>query len=150
VVHYFCSGGGGAHLEIDYGLLTRRPSIIRRRLYDLGREAWVERRDIRQPWNPTRYLDHTDHRAHGHLPDGKHYYHLPEEQSYQGDTGWLGYRYGEQTLHYLRVQITPDQVVVSAHYPSGELLSGPDGLHPQVFSIPPRRPPQPTISASLR
>jgi hypothetical protein len=135
IVHYFCSGGGGAHLEIDYGLLTRRPSVIRRRLYDLERQVWVERRDLRLPWNRERYLDHTDHPAYGQLLDGKHYYHLPEEQSYQGDTDWLGYRYGEQTLHYLRIRITPEQALVSAHYPSGELLRGPDGKHPQVFAI---------------
>ena len=137
-VHYFCSGGGGAYLEIDYGLLTRKPSTIRRRLYDLQRKVWIERRDFRLPWDRERYLDHTGNPAYGQLLDGRHYYHLPEERSYQGDTGWLGYRYGEQTLHYLLIRLGPEEAVISAHYPSGELLAGPGGRHPQRFSIPPR------------
>jgi 3',5'-cyclic AMP phosphodiesterase CpdA len=138
-VHYFCSGGGGAHLEIDYGLLTRKPTSFERRLYDKQSGTWTQRSYYRLPWDSNRYIDHTDNPEYGQLLDGKHYYHLPGEASYQGDTEWLGYRYGEQTLHYLLIEIGPDAAVVSAHYPSGALLSGPRADLPQRFTIPARR-----------
>jgi 3',5'-cyclic AMP phosphodiesterase CpdA len=138
-IHYFCSGGGGAYLEIDYGLLTRKPSTFERRLYDRRAGQWVKRTYARLPWDSERFIDHTDDPEYGQLLDGKHYYHLPEEASYQGDADWLGYRYGEQTLHYLLIEIGPEEAVISAHYPSGELLTGPRGDLPQRFSIPARR-----------
>jgi hypothetical protein len=136
MIHYFCSGGGGAYLEIDYGLLTRKASSFERRLYDRGRNEWIERSYVRLPWDKERYIDHTDDPEYGQLVDGKHYYHLPDEAAYQGDTEWLGYRYGEQTLHYLLISVGPEEAVVSVHYPSGELLAGPRGDLPQLFSIP--------------
>jgi len=139
MVHYFCSGGGGAYLEIDYGLLTRKPTSFERRLYDRRRGEWVQRSYFRLPWDTGRFIDRTDDPEFGQLLDGRHYYHLPEEVAYQGDTAWLGYRYGEQTLHYLMIEIGPEEAVISAHYPSGELLSGPREDLPQSFTIPRRR-----------
>jgi hypothetical protein len=135
MIHYFCSGGGGAHLEIDYGLLTRKASSFERRLYDRRRGEWIERSYERLPWDTERYIDHTDDPEYGQLADGKHYYHLPGEATYQGDSEWLGYRYGEQTLHYLLISLGPEEALVSVNYPSGELLAGPRGDLPQVFSI---------------
>jgi len=128
-VHYFCSGGGGAHLEIDYGLLPRKPRTCTRRRYARRLGQGVKRRYLRLPGDASRYIDR----------DGRHYYHLPAEASYQGDTGWLGYGYGEQTLHYLLIRLGADEAVVSAHYPGGQLLAGPHGDLPQRFTIPARR-----------
>ncbi|MBN1837839.1 MAG: metallophosphoesterase family protein [Spirochaetales bacterium] len=141
-VHYFCSGGGGAYLEIDYGLLTRKPTSFSRRLWDRARGEWVERSYFRLPWDSGRYIDHTDEPEFGQLLDGRHYYHLPEEASYQGDTEWLGYQYGEQTLHYLLMRLRPEGAQISAHYLSGEILAGPRGDMPQAFTIPLRPPPR--------
>jgi len=138
-IHWFCSGGGGARLEIDYGLLTRAPAAIQRRLYDSSAGAWLQRSDFRLAWDSGRYLDYQNDLDYGQLRDGRHYYHLPAEAAYQGDTGWLGYGYGEQTLHYLRLSIGPDEAVISVHYPNGDTLTGPGGVVPQVFRLPARR-----------
>ena len=137
-IHYFCSGGGGARSEIHYGLLSRSPLITRRRWYDLDAGAWKDVTTERMAWNKELFIDHTDNPLFGQPFDGKHYYHLPSVQSYSTDNEHFGYQYGEQTLHYIIVEIPKnksDVCRISVHYPNGEKLTGPNGRLPQRWEL---------------
>ena len=137
-IHYFCSGGGGARSEIHYGLLSHSPLITRRRWYDLDAGTWENVTTERMAWNKELFIDHTDNPYFGQPFDGKHYYHLPSVQSYSTDNEHYGHQYGEQTLHYIIVDIPedqPDVCRISVHYPNGEILTGPDGRLPQQWEL---------------
>ncbi len=134
-VDYWCTGGGGANLEISYGLLTMKDKTYKREWYSIEKAGTVTIEYEKHPWNSLRYIDHTDKPEYGQLIDGKHYYHLPEEESYQSDNEVYGYKYGEETLHYMLIEIRNDSCIISARYPNGDLLEGPDNRFPQVWEF---------------
>ena len=133
-VHYWETGGGGAALEHEYGLVdAAEPIVVNRRWWDdaLGdyRLVPVER----LPWNPSRFVANV---AETWTPGGRAYYHDSAVEPYQDDMALYGQEYGENTLHYMQMDIAPGSVTVSARYPDGVLLTGPNGDQPQewVFS----------------
>ena len=133
-VHYWETGGGGAALEHEYGLVdAAEPIVVNRRWWDdaLGdyRLVPVER----HPWNPSRFVARVPETW---TPGGRAYYHDSAVEPYQDDMALYGQEYGENTLHYMQMDIAPGSVTVSARYPDGVLLTGPNGDQPQewVFS----------------
>ncbi|TFG18887.1 MAG: hypothetical protein EU530_07885 [Promethearchaeota archaeon] len=132
--HYWCSGGGGAHLEVDYGVLTHSPMIDQRMFYNISSAAYEPITVTRDPWNSSRYIDSTEHKIYA---DGELYYHAPDRESYATDNEIYGYQYGEQTLHYMKLEISNsgNTCTISAHYPNGDLLTGPDGLYHQIWTF---------------
>ena len=137
-VHYFCSGGGGARAEIVYGLLTHLPFVSIQNWYNIHTRKWAPAITLRKAWDKNAYIDHEDDIEYGQPAGGRHYYHAPEVKSYSTDNVHFGYDYGEQTLHYIIVEIpddNPDICRISVHYPGGDLVSGPEGLSPQRWEI---------------
>lgn len=136
-IHYFLSGGGGGSLRY-FRLFERDERLIS--------SDWINRdtgelqniSSHSRVWNPGHFIDHSENPEYGAPPHGLHYYHLPEEQSYWGYNNFLGYQYGEKTLHYMSIDISGENhetCTISAHYPNGDLLSGPGGLYPQKWVI---------------
>ncbi len=138
-VHYFCSGGGGANLEVDYGVLNpdRMLATSTVHWWDENLNQYQDIIYERRPWNASKYLTHAGfpenytHWAPGDL--GKYYYHLPEEESYHDAWQQLGLEYGEQAYHYIQVEIDGTNCTISARYPNGALLQGPGDAYPQQW-----------------
>ena len=137
-IHIFCSGGGGAQSEVHYGLFNHRTWTTHRQWYNRLSGKMVTVTTKRGTWNRELFIDHIDDPLFGHPRDGKQYYHLPSINSYSTDNEHFGYGYGEQTLHYLLVKIpddAPNTCIISAHYPNGELITGPDGSQVQRWVL---------------
>ena len=109
--------------------------IYSRDWYNKNSGVWETIEYKNQAWNPSKYLDHTDNPEYGQLIDGKHYYHLPAEESYQSDNELYGYQYGEETLHYMIIEINENSCTISSHYPNGDLMTGPAGVLPQRWEF---------------
>ncbi|MBN2155399.1 MAG: metallophosphoesterase family protein [Candidatus Lokiarchaeota archaeon] len=133
--HYWCSGGGGAHLEVDYGILTHDPWNVQRTFYNISAGEYQNYSFTRNPWNSSLYVNSDAHKIYAESKHHELYYHLPETQSYSTDNELYGYQYGEQTLHYMKLTISNNgnTCTISAHYPNGDLLTGPYGLYPQIW-----------------
>jgi hypothetical protein len=135
-LNIWCTGGGGAVLEIDYALMDHAVRDETMDWYNstTGKMETIEAE--RRPWNPDRYIDHQHDRAgYGQLNNkGRNYYQLPQEESYCDDNDFYGYQYGEQAAHYMFVKILKEgSCEISVHYPNGELLTGPNGKVPQKW-----------------
>lgn len=135
IVPYWCAGGGGGRLEIDYGLLTMEEESCTRTMYSTDTGEPVDVPVTVGPWNDELYLDHRDNPDYGQLFDGKHYYQTPASGLYRSDAEYFGYHYGEQTLHYLRMDVEDGRIVISARYPNGDVITGPEGEYPQEFIL---------------
>lgn len=135
--HYWCSGGGGAHLEVDYGVLTHQPWTDLRYFYNISALQYQYIPIVRNPWNASRYIESNIHKIYSASENDELYYHLPQLESYSTDNGIYGYQYGEQALHYMKIEFTNHGVTctISAHYPNGDLLTGPNGLYPQIWTF---------------
>lgn len=134
----WCTGGGGAHLEIDYNLLSHAPHNETMEWYNTETNQVETLKAIRRPWNKNRYIDHTDDRdSYGQTNNhGKNFYQYPPIENYCDDNAFYGYKYGEQAAHYMKIEISQDKTcTISAHYPNGEILSGPDGVIPQQWEF---------------
>ena len=68
-------------------------------------------------------------------PGGAAYFHDCSETCHQEDSAFWGQRYGENVMHYLTLDLEDREAVVTARYPDGSVLSGPDGLTPQTWRI---------------
>ncbi len=134
-VHYFCAGGGGARLEIDYGLITRKRKEFTRRMYRLDTGEPFDIAVTQDPWDDTVFIDRSSDPWYGQPYGGKHYYQGPKGKTCQNDTQYFGYGYGEQTLHYILLELNSDEARITVRYPNGDLLSGPDGAYPQEFVL---------------
>jgi hypothetical protein len=132
--HYWCSGGGGAHLEVDYGVLTHDPMVDHRLFYNISLADYESITVTRNHWNASKFVDSVTHKIYA---EGELYYQLPEQESYATDNELYGYQYGEQTLHYMKLEISNNgnTCTISVHYPNGDLLTGPDGLYPQTWTF---------------
>jgi len=133
--HYWCTGGGGAHLEVDYGLLEHGIWTDTRTFYNTTSGLYQEMDFYRYPWNANRVVDSPEHQIYAESVNDGLYYHIPALESYSTDNELYGYTYGEQTRHYMKIEIDATGTIctISAHYPNGDLLTGPSGLYPQIW-----------------
>lgn len=131
-VHYFLTGGGGARLEHEYGLLD--PKKMRRTTkQELVHAETGERRTFRfarRPWNPDRVNPQADPEwSRG----GAAWYQDCAEEVYQDDAAFWGHRYGENVLHYLTLEVGEDEALVAVRYPDGSVLMKPSQSREQIF-----------------
>lgn len=133
--HYWCSGGGGAHLEVDYGVLDHQPYIDTRQFYNVSAGEYQEIIVERRHWNISRFVDSSQNEIFAESENHHLYYHAPDLESYADDNEMYGYTYGEQTLHYILVEISNNgnTCTISTRYPNGELLMGPNNNYPQLW-----------------
>ncbi|MBU1068041.1 metallophosphoesterase [Myxococcota bacterium] len=131
-IHYFLTGGGGARLEHEYGLLERPTAYSEQNLHNVDtgedRVFTFERR----PWDGARINELADP---AWSRDGGAYYHDCTQACYQDDAAFWGHRYGENVLHYLTLEIGQSEAVITARYPDGSVMAGPDGMNPQTWRI---------------
>jgi predicted phosphodiesterase len=131
-VHYFLSGGGGAQLESSYGILNRFYYVYKRELYNLNTETTEELLFEVRDWNEFKFVDWSPSSS---TPASQNYYHLASEESYQDESEFFGQEYGENTLHYIKVEINSEEAFVTVHYPDGTLLRGPQKSNPQEWIL---------------
>lgn len=140
-IQYFNTGGGGANLEAwSYGILTRGTSTFTRHWYNESLGKYQNITYTMNSWNASKYYMNDTDKA----PEGKIYYQDPAEQLYQTDSQLYGYQYGENSYHYILVQVnsTGSSTIctISTHYADGSLMSGPKGpgltgILPQLFTL---------------
>jgi hypothetical protein len=140
-VQYFCTGGGGANLEVDYGVLNMPSSLYQLKWYNTATSQYENRYYAERAWNSSRYVTHpsfernyTQYSPNGEH-DGKYYYHAPEIESYSNSTSEFGFVYGEQTYQFMEIVIDGNTCIIRALYPNRQLLTGPGGLYPQEITI---------------
>ncbi len=140
-VHYFCSGGGGADLEVGYGILdeSRMAAEDTVMWWDENLNSTREITYERRAWDSSKYLTHLDFDENyaywkpGY--EGKYYYNLPAEESYNDFADVVGLKYGEQCYHYIEVEVNGNHCIISVRYPNGVLLEGPRNNYPQQFIL---------------
>lgn len=128
-VHYFCSGGGGTPSEIDYGLLTHKAFKVNLQLYNLNSGQYEEISYLRLPWSGTEAA------VKNGIQESIHYYQTDESPAAAWAEFFYGYDYGEQTLHYINIDIDEDKAVVTAFYPDGLIVGEHSGANIQQFFI---------------
>ena len=135
--HYWCSGGGGAHLEVDYGVLDHEPFTDNRQFYNVSAGEYQEILIERRHWNISRFVDNPENTIYAENENHQLYYHAPDLESYADDNEMYGYTYGEQAFHYILVEIsnTGNTCTISARYPNGALLMGPNNNYPQLWTF---------------
>ncbi|NHJ48425.1 MAG: metallophosphoesterase family protein [Asgard group archaeon] len=133
--HYWCTGGGGANLEVDYGVLEHDIWTDTRSFFNTTSSSYQEIEFHRYPWNASRFVNSPEHQIYAQSVNHGLYYHIPSLESYSTDNDLYGYTYGEQTRHYMKIEINADGTIctISAHYPNGDLMTGPDGHYPQIW-----------------
>jgi hypothetical protein len=147
--HYFTAGTIGARVDCLYpGFFTHKPFPERWEMYDLGGGP-VELEFIQRPWS----ADHVKWEGPGvryqdpeAYPKAGSYYYYPFDSASDAESGrysddparrysdaaeFFGYTYGETSIHYLWVEVTPDRCVITAHYVDGE-----EGEHGTVITTP--------------
>ncbi|NVM29149.1 MAG: metallophosphoesterase [Candidatus Helarchaeota archaeon] len=140
-IPYFCSGGGGANLEVDYGIFDP-DEMLTTNTVTWWNENINQNRDItyeRRPWNSSKYLAHAgfpENYTHWAAQDiGKYYYHLPAEEAYHDAWQQLGFEYAEECYQYIQVEIDGNNCTISVRYPNGVLLQGPGDAYPQQWTF---------------
>jgi len=131
-IHYFLTGGGGARLESEYGILSRPESTRSEVFHNL--ETGVDRNFTftKRSWNAGRINELAE--TNWSRGEGA-FYHDCSEECFQDDAAFWGQRYGENVLHYLTLEIFEKEAVVTARYPDGSVMAGPDGVNPQTWRI---------------
>lgn len=138
-VQYFMTGGGGANLEVGYGVLSQGLRTDTVRWWNTTAGSYQDKQYTRHPWNASRYVtnpgfpvNYTQYSAEG-THDGKYYYHYPPHQAYHDEHAQLGFQYGEQAFHFIEVSIDGNTCNITARYPNGVMLAGPGGIAPQSW-----------------
>lgn len=141
-VQYYCTGGGGADLEVDYGVLNPSRMVSTRtvRQYNPTTSKYEDNTYQRRAWNSLNYIEHLDFGINytaGNEHDGKYYYHDPAIESYDDYSTTVGFDYGEQCFEFIQVEINAsgDECTISVRYPNGILLTGPSGSKPQIWTL---------------
>nr|MDO8109173.1 metallophosphoesterase family protein [Candidatus Sigynarchaeota archaeon] len=131
-IDYFCTGGGGANLEAyGYGLLSRAPENVTRTWYNLTAHDYQDITYFKNPWNSSVF--YTGNAIYS--PDQKLYYQDPAKQIYQEEISHFGYTYGENAYHYMLIEVNGTSCTISAHYPDGALMDGPEQALPQQYVL---------------
>ncbi|MDA3938834.1 MAG: metallophosphoesterase family protein [Spirochaetia bacterium] len=142
-IDFFCIGSSGASPESNFRLFSHKP--FKRKIlkwFNLERGVVEKKTTIQYPWNREMFFE-------GKMgidqfkKDDHHYFHLPCDKqgnyldnpgiSYNTESKWFGYMYGENTLHYAKVKIKDNNCIISIHYVDGSILKGPDGSLSQEF-----------------
>ncbi len=134
-VEYFLTGGGGGALEYEYGVTRRSTETFSLEWYDTNQGGWTTKTYERRPWDSKKLMNNTGNPDFEPAPNGLQYYQDPREEIYQDDVVEYGLQYGENTLHYMTVEIDGGTCTISTHYPNGDILTGPRGDLPQVFTL---------------
>ncbi len=131
-VQYFTTGGGGANLEAySYGLLSRAPSTVSRSWYNLTLGGTQDITYAFNPWDSSRYYVHGGDAS----PDGKVYWQDPNIEAYQEEVKHFGYTYGENSYHYMLVEVNGNTCTISARHVDGSLITGPSNAYPQQYVL---------------
>jgi hypothetical protein len=140
-VQYFCTGGGGANLEVGYGILDQSVTLDTVHWWNTTAGTYQDATYERRPWNASRYVSNpgfstnfTQYDPSG-AHDGKYYYHYPGHQVYHDEAIQLGYDYGEQCYHFMEIAIDGSTCNITALYPNGVMLSGPGHVTPQTWVL---------------
>jgi 3',5'-cyclic AMP phosphodiesterase CpdA len=140
-VQYFCTGGGGANLEVSYGVLEMGNSKFNVERFNRTSQQYQNVVYEKRAWNASRYvtnpgfaINYTQYSETG-KHDGKYYYHAPEIEAYANFTTDYGFTYSEQAYHFMDIEINGDQCIIRAVYPNGQVLSGPNGAYKQEFIL---------------
>jgi hypothetical protein len=131
-IHYFLTGGGGARLEFEYGLLERPVTTSEATYHNIDTGEDRTFHFERRPWDDGRINELAEP---AWSPGGAAYFHDCTTACYQDDAGFWGQHYGENVLHYLTLDVSAEEAVVTARYPDGSVMSGPDGMNPQTWRI---------------
>jgi calcineurin-like phosphoesterase family protein len=140
-VQYFCTGGGGADLEVDYGVLTKGSSTYSVNWYNTSLKDYQTINYIENSWNSSRFVSHDDFYVNysqyldSGIHNNKYYYYYPEYEDYSELAGVMGFDYGEQAYHFIQIEINGKTCKISATYPNGVVLSGPGGINPQQWIL---------------
>lgn len=138
-IQYFCTGAGGANLEISYGVLDQSVEVTATTWWNGTSQNYQEIGYERRPWNSSRYVEHPSFTTNytqyttGGEHDGKYYYHYPPFENYHDQATQLGFDYGEQAYHYIEVMIDGNQCNITTRYPNGEMMAGPGDISPQTW-----------------
>lgn len=142
-IHYFCIGSSGASLESHFKLFSHKP-VKKKNIKWFNNKNGLEKKEntIHYPWNRKVYFERN---LNYHKNEDRHFYHLPFDEkgnyskdisiSYNTENKWFGYMYGENTLHYAKININKNICTITIHYIDGTLLSGPVGSLPQQFRL---------------
>jgi Calcineurin-like phosphoesterase len=131
-VHYFLSGGGGADLESEYSLTTKFPYAVEREWYNSVSGNWEKSQYVIGKWNKDKYVEWAPENSSPYSPN---YYHIADEEPYMDEAVTAGQEYGENTMHYIKVQVDATECTISVHYPDSSLLEGPLKQHTQVWKL---------------
>ncbi|MBN2651211.1 MAG: metallophosphoesterase family protein [Spirochaetales bacterium] len=135
-IPYWCTAAGGAALRVNYGLLNFDTNdSIEMFNRKTGEMETIE--ILQGKWNSKKFIDYRDNKYYGQpfIGAGKHFYHDPSIESYCSDNERLGFVYGEQTSHYMLIELEEGKCHISARYSDGKVLSGPNKDKPQEWTF---------------
>jgi len=144
-IDFFCAGSSGASLESNYKLFTHKP-FKHKKIKWINKEKGIKdsKFTVQYPWNRDIFFEGRIG-IDQYRKEDLHFYHYPFNSdgknkkdyflSYNTENKFYGYKYGENTLHYIKVKLENNNCTISVHYPDGALLSGPKGLIPQKFLL---------------
>ncbi|MBN2651122.1 MAG: metallophosphoesterase family protein [Spirochaetales bacterium] len=153
-LHMFCSGGGGARLDSLYGGFTDHEPFDEKMLMWNRTEKKVEMKVFeKRPWNPLKLrpeladiVSTTQDWTKPGFEMSKVFYYYPfdtkdaydnleystnKENLYTDSAKFLGFKYGENALHYIRVLADDKECTISVHYYNGN-----EGDHGQIMETP--------------
>jgi hypothetical protein len=104
---------------------------VTRTWYNITRAASQDIAYAFKPWDSTRYYVHTGDTS----PDDKVYWQDPAIDVYQEEVKHFGYTYGENSYHYMLVEVNGNTCTISAHHVDGSLMAGPGDAYPQQYVL---------------
>lgn len=131
-VHYWLTGGGGAALESEWGIARRDTFSYSRSLFEAATGLEVKREYTTRPWNPDNFITNA---PADFSPSSPVYFHDPDVELYQDESGFFGLDYGVNSLHYIMVEVDGDTCTVTVKYPDGTTVSAPENRRIQTWTL---------------
>jgi len=150
--HYFTVGSAGSRVDALYGgFFTHRPYLETWEMYNAATGSPETFEFTQRPWRAENVKEDEPGIRYQNpeiYPGAASYYSYPfdsaadaqagrystnPEVRYNDDAEFFGYTYGETSIHYLWVEVTDEQCVITAHYvdgpagAQGEVIASPDG-----------------------